>query len=279
MEDRDTFATYSLIDAVNWSSLKHMERSPLHYQHALTADREDSTAMAMGRATHTAVLEPHRLETDYAVFGGLRRAGKEWEAFEAANAGKTILKREEYQRCIAMRDAVRAHPVAASYLASGQAEKTITWKHPGVGLECKGRLDWVSESRAAVVDLKTTGDVDAVKFASLAARMGYFKQLAFYRDGLAYATGNVLAAVIIAVEAKAPHDVAVLPIDEDSLYAAAEQYAELLAKVAACRQSGVWPGRYPEEQPLRMPAWNWNDEEDASGLDLVIGGHSVSSEP
>jgi exodeoxyribonuclease VIII len=277
MEDRDTFATYAMVDGVNWSTLKHMARSPLHYQHALAVEREDNTAMAMGRATHTAVLEPHRLATDYAVFDGERRAGKAWEAFKEENAGRTILKREEYDRCLAMRDAVRGHALASAYLERGQGEKTITWTDPATKVVCKARLDWVAESIAAVVDLKTTGNVDAEKFQRLAYGMGYFTQLAWYRDGLAYATGQVLPGVLIAVEAKAPHDVLVSEIDEDSMYAGTEQYQDLLRKVVACRESGVWPGRYPDKQMLRMPSWAFEDEEDATGLDLVIHGHNATA--
>jgi len=51
------FATYSKLEAVNWSSLKEMRRSPRHYQHRLTAPREDTKAMALGRATHTATRQ------------------------------------------------------------------------------------------------------------------------------------------------------------------------------------------------------------------------------
>src|SRR4051812_24246093 len=83
------FADYIKIDAVNWSTLKHMRTSPLHYRHAVDSPDEDTARFGIGRAIHTAILEPHKLATDYAVFDGKRRAGKKWKTFEAENVTRT----------------------------------------------------------------------------------------------------------------------------------------------------------------------------------------------
>lgn len=270
-----TFAEYLEIDAVNWSTLKEMRRSALHYRYGVEVPREDTVRFALGRGAHTAILEPDRFPLDYAVFDGERRAGKAWDAFKEAHASRTILKAEEYAKCLAMRDAVRRHPVAAPYLERGRAEVSLTWTDPATGLPCKGRLDWESISKRAIVDIKTTSTVDARRFGALAARMGYHCQLAFYADGWAAALGDTPPVVIIAVEADPPHDVGVFVVDADALYAGSEECAELLAKVAACRRTGQWHGRYTEEQVLRLPAWVFADDEDddATGLDISVSGH------
>jgi len=87
------FAEYQAIQAVNFSSLKMMRESPLHYRHALTAIRAESPAMALGSAVHCAVLEPGRFALEYSpepVFGDCRL--KENKAtrdlWRAANEGK-----------------------------------------------------------------------------------------------------------------------------------------------------------------------------------------------
>ena len=41
---------YSAIDAVNWSTLRAMLRSPLHFQHSLANEREETAALAFGWA-------------------------------------------------------------------------------------------------------------------------------------------------------------------------------------------------------------------------------------
>src|SRR5690348_16033746 len=152
------FADYSKVQAVNWSTLKELRRSPRHYRYRLDNERDDSPRLALGRAAHTAIFEPDRFMVEYACFKGERRAGKTWEAFKAAHESETILKLPEYQLCLAMRDAVRAHPVAARYLASGRAEQTVTWTDPKTQIPCKARLDWIADEAGAVVDLKTTDD-------------------------------------------------------------------------------------------------------------------------
>jgi hypothetical protein len=193
------------------------------------------------------------------VYDGKQRRGKEWDAFKGANAGKTILKRSEYRQALAIRDAVYAYPVARAYLnAGGFIERSITWTDEGTGLACKGRPDLEG---AAIVDLKTCPSVDSRRFSGLAARMGYFNQAAFYRSGIATIRGQVKPCVIIAVELAPPHDVAVFPIQDDSLVLAEAENAILLKRVAECRVANEWPGRYPEPQEITLPAWMWADDE------------------
>lgn len=271
-----TFDEYRAIDAVNWSTLKQMRRSPKHYQFIVANPIEDTTRLALGRATHTAVLEPDKFALDYAVFRGPRRAGKDWDAFCAANRGRTILKLDEYATALAMRDAVRAHPIAGPILASGLPEQTFTWTDPETGLECKARPDWLATAAACFADLKTTVDVDADRFGALSARMGYHGQVAFYRRGL-LAHGLDLPPKIIAVEAAEPHDVAVFAVDEDALYAGDEEVGELLRRVAECRESGKWPGRYETEMRLTLPAWAFPDEDDG-GLGVVFHEQAETTE-
>lgn len=267
------FADYLTLPAVNWSTLKHLRKSPLHYRHALENPREDNARLALGRAAHTAVFEPDKFMLEYACFKGERRAGKAWEAFKEQHAGETILKIEEYRTCLAIRDAVRRHPVAAEYLAAGVPESSIFWTDLETGLECKARPDWISVSKGALVDLKTTGDIDAHRFAATAARMLYYCQLAFYREGLKRAHDAEYPVVMIAVEQSPPHDVAVYTLDEDALYAGWEEVQVLLVRLKRCRNENRWPGRYEEAQTLRLPGWIWPDEESdtAIGDDLVFG--------
>src|SRR5574341_1373220 len=211
---------YDRIDAVNWTTLKAMRASPKHYRYAAEHATGDTAAMRDGRAVHTAVLEPDRFPLDYAIWAGERRAGKEWEVFKAANHDKTILRADEYAYCLEIRDAVRAHPVARHLLEAGEAGKTITWTDAATGLPCKGRIDWLNG--IGLCDLKTTADLDPIRFAATAARLGYHCQLAFYRRGLA-ANGIDAPVKIMAVEKNPPYDVAVFSLDEDTLFAGDEE--------------------------------------------------------
>jgi hypothetical protein len=269
-----TYDEYDQIDAVNWTKLKAMRQSPKHYLYRSANPLEDTVSMRAGRAVHTAVLEPDRFPLDYAVFDGPRRAGKEWEAFAAANRSKTILRRDEYDFCLEIRDAVRAHPVARHLLEVGEAEKTITWTDEATALPCKGRIDWLNG--IGLCDLKTTADLDPMRFGATAGRLGYHCQLAFYRQGLK-ANGVEAPVKILAVEKTPPHDVAVFTLDDDTLYAGEQEVAVLLRRVADCREAGRWPGRFGDgETPLQLPPWAFNAfGEEPAGLGIIIAGEEV----
>lgn len=269
------FDEYLKIDAVNFSTLKEMRRSPRHYQYRVKNPRKDTPRLGLGRGAHTAVFEPDRFLVDYALFAGERRYGKEWDACCAANRGKTILKSDEYATCLAIRDAVRSHPVAGPALSPpGEAEKVVTWTDAGTGLACKARLDWWRVG--LLCDLKTTMDIDAKRFAGTAYRMGYHIQAAFYRSGLIANGLDAPPFRIVAVEASPPHDVAVFVLDDDALWRGEVEMADLLAKVAAGKFSQQWPGRYPDETALTLPAWAFGDGgSELDGLDLTVTATEV----
>ena len=52
---------------------------------------EPSQIMQFGTAVHCSILEVDLFPLRYVLWGGGRRAGKEWEAFKDANEGRSIL--------------------------------------------------------------------------------------------------------------------------------------------------------------------------------------------
>lgn len=264
------FSEYKKIDATNWSALKNLKRSPKHYQYAIENERADNTRFARGRGCHTAVLEIERFMLEYACFDGERRAGKKWDAFEEMHAGKTILKIDEYRKCIGVREAVRAHKEAARLLAKGEPEKVIKWVDEATGMPCKGRLDWLS-ARNELVDIKTTNDIDSERFGRVCARFSYHAQLAMYQDGVTAMTGKEPKVYIIPVELEPPHDVAVYEVNDDDLAAGRDEYRGLLAKLVECLAKDEWPGAHPTVEPLLLPPWAFNDDEGFVATDMSTG--------
>ena len=258
-----TFTDYASTEGVNWSTLKYLRESPLHYQHALVAPHKDTTNMALGRAIHALVFEPQIFEREFAIYEDGDRRGKAWEAFKDAHAGQTILKVNEIEAVAAAANAVRAHPLVAPYLVGGQFEQPVTWTDPVTGLACKAKPDHLHPATRTLIDLKSSTTIDAFRFGRIAARFGYHCQLAHYRAGVTLGLGWEPAEVlIVAVESEAPHDVGVFVLDDDTLFAGAEEVATLLARLKQCRESGQWPGRYPERAALLLPAYVFGDEDD-----------------
>lgn len=260
---KKTFDEYLAIEGQNWSLLKEMVKSPLHYLYRTKNPLEDSAGLAKGRGIHTAVLEPELFVSEYVVFTGKTRRGKEWDEFSETHKDKTILKVDEAEKVLAAAAAVKRHPEVINLMKTGRPEQSFTWKDKKTGLKCKCRVDWLGD---AMFDLKSTSTVEARLFGNLVARMMYYAQLAMYRDGC----GHKGPVYIVGVEVEPPHDVAVYQLSEDDLYAGQELYQGLLERVVECKKSGQWPGRYPEKQMLEMPRYVFEDEDMEDGTSEVV---------
>ncbi len=267
-----TFEDYLAIDAVNISTLLHMAKSPAHYRHALMPGAgKDTTALAFGRLVHMAILEPDRYAAEVAIWDGGRRAGKEWTAWQLANAGRVQATEDEHEQCIAMSAAVNGHRAAGAYLASAAAltEQTVKWRH-GLGIDCKGRLDWVDPGQNLVIDLKTTRDATEFEFGRAAARYKYHTRAAWYADGCAARFGEMPGFVLIAVEKEPPYAVAVYRIGDQALDMGRNDYEKLLIQLKVCRERDEWPGICGDsETELMLPEWLYAQ---ADGLELDLSG-------
>ncbi len=270
------FAQYLTIDATNFSSLKEIARSPLHYRHRLE-NKKDSGPMTLGRAAHVATLEPHRFEQQHAVWaertegGNARpRRGKDFDAFAAAMGGKEILLPDQWDEAIAISEAVRSDPRAMRYLSEGAAEVSLVWNDEETKRPCKGRIDWETEidGEACVVGLKTARDIRMREFGNACARLGYHLQWAIYRDAYELITGRAPRMVEIVVESSPPYDIAVFTIPTEVLELGREQYKKLLETLAKCEGAAEWPGSMPGEQVLQLPMWMYEGESDLGGLGL-----------
>ncbi len=269
------FEEYVKIDGIHATSLKDMLVSPRLYDWRRKNKREDSDSLRVGRACHTAILEPDRFAFEYLVWRSSkmgRRFGKRWDEFTelAAKAGQTILTEAQYATAIALRDAVRTHPVARRLLdEQGKNELTIKWTHPRTGLPCVSRVDYLCGS---IVDVKTTKNPDPGKFSSDSARYGYPMQAGFYGDACAVAGIGALPFKFLAVQNVPPYDVAVFNVPEDVLAHGRKQYEEAIDKLIACRESNNWPGiAHDEEVDLKLPVWAVEAEEEP----LTFGGTEI----
>lgn len=265
----NTFSDYRAVKAVNWSNLKHMERSPAHYRAAVDGDleRPASPALAFGSLVHALTFEPATVDQFYAVEEVDRRtkAGKE-RAEALAASGRELVKPDVYARAFRVANAVRTSPLVASYLDGARHELTVTWTHPGTGLACKGRLDWVHEPTRTLLDLKTARDVGRRFFGRQSASLGYVGQLGgMYRDACRYGLGWTPERIlIVAVESAPPFDLAVYQLDSQAVEYGEATVDALLARVAECEASGNWPGAHPEVETLDVPGWLYGDGGDVA---------------
>lgn len=250
-----TDAEYRLVPAINYSNLKHMRKSPLHYRHAVDAppDPDLNQKLAMFRAVHTLVLEPFQFPAEYAVYEGRRdKRTKAYKEFLEANQGRSILSINEHEQALAIAEAVSDHPWVIDLLAADgtTCEVPMLWDDATAG-PCKGKADILhySEERGLIVaDLKTYATTDNRQVGRDGVRNGWHIQFAHYLHGAAQHYGLDLSKVkyscfSVIAEANAPHDVCVFEWDEESIDFAMIEHRRLLDTVADCERKQKWPGR------------------------------------
>ncbi len=235
--------------------------------------------MRLGDASHTATLEPMRFTRDYAVYEPPegktdRRGTKAWDEFLEANPGRTVLKQDEFDNAMRIRDAVRSSTEAMRYLRKGDAEVTLVWQDKETGIWCKCRLDFYSRAIAdadIIAELKTARDVQPRTFQSAYARLSYHAQAAMQCDGLEAILGRPVYHKCISVESTEPHDTVVYDVIGEPLEAGQAEYRTWLAKLAECRRDDEWLGvAAGAEVSLRLPAWAAAENDDLSDLGLSM---------
>lgn len=245
---------YADIAAVNWSSLKHMGVSPLHYQYRQRVPEARKPSFVFGGAVHTSLLEPELFDSRYAVFDGVRR-GKEWERWQEEHPGCESLKPAEKTRVVETVLSIQEHAEAARLLSHGRREEVLTWTDEATGLACKGRLDWIRPD--LIVDLKTTRNPAPEKFARATVEYGYAAQCAFYHDGAVQQRRipGDQRPYIIAAKTNEDYDVVVFQLTEAALAVGRSIYRRLLRQLVQCMEANYWPGIAPGVQQLDVPPW------------------------
>lgn len=239
-------------------------KSPLHYW-AKYIDpnrvREEPTAaMKLGTAIHAAVLEPDLLHKTCVADPGIDKrsnAGKaEWAAFKAEHAGKLILPDDDFQACLQVRDAVLRHPVARGLLSGGKAEQSFFAIDSETGELVKCRTDYLQDSGALVVDVKSTDDASPTGFAKSVANFRYHIQPPWYFDVLKTAFGEAPANwVFLAVEKKPPYAIGAYFVHPTDVERAREVARRDLARIVECKRAGSFPDFAAEVLPLELPRW------------------------
>lgn len=226
-------------EAIGSSMLKKIASKSL--LHALAEEREETPALILGSAIHTAILEPEKFSSEFSVAPKCDRRTKEgkeiFAAFEAASVGKTILTDDQNQQINGIREAVLSHEIVSMMLRGGEAEYSYYVKDEDTGLTLKCRPDY--HNKGALIDLKTCQDASYEGFSKAIGNFGYHIQAAYYLDVFNKSQGtNYKEFFFIAVESKAPYAVAVYRLDENQIDYGRMAYKKALQKLADFKNSG-----------------------------------------
>jgi hypothetical protein len=231
---------------LSYSALKAFAKSPNHYLQYVSGERTESDAMKLGSLLHCMLLEPTEVDARFvqAPDVNLRtKAGKEEAAaFAEANAGKTVVKAEQWQLADTMRIAVQGHPLAFDLL-KGLPEHKLEGDIEGVPFV--GYADCLGEF---VVDVKTTRDASPQGFKREASNFDYHLQAAIYKR----LSGREFKWV--AVENVAPFNVAVYTPSEEAMEAADAYLCNLVASWRVW--DGAPAGYTLDDLELDLPPWH-----------------------
>lgn len=259
---------YHRLNCASNSRLSKLLRSPAHLKAYLDEPQDDTSALIMGRAAHSAILEPDLFAKLYGRSSGADRrtkAGKqEWDDLLAQFGDGYVLKSDDYDASLRMRDAVRSHASAGKLLGGdGETEFTIVWGRDvgdGEFVRCKARLDKFSPVLAGgvIVDVKTTKDASPREFERSIFTYGYARQAALYLDAARSAGIDAEHFVIVAVEKEPPFAVAVYRLTDGVIEAGREQVTELLKTYAMCEALQAWPAYGEDVKDIAIPTWAWS---------------------
>lgn len=228
------------------------ERTPAHFQHALTAPHPTKREFDHGSAAHQLVLgvgpELKEIKAD-----NWRSPRLGVVADELRAAGFLPLLTKDYAKVHAIAAAVMANKEAARLLTSGRPEISAYTHLDDVDVWLRARADWLTDRE--LVDYKTARSASPTAFAKACFEYGYHLQDPMYTDVFQSAGHPAERFRFIVQESAEPYLVAVYELDADSVALGRQQYQEALGRLVYCLEHDEYPG-YPEETvPLRLPSW------------------------
>jgi hypothetical protein len=247
-----TFDEYKAIQAINATSIRAGARSMLAMRAKMTAQPDkDNDTLRWGRLVHAAI-ESESIIDRLEVWSGKRRDGAAWDLFENSLSIRDYFNGEkERANLIECMAAIRNNPHAAPLLERRwTAEQVVTWSDPDCG-RCKARLDALSRKDAppAVLEVKTTRNIDERAFGKQFSDLGYHLQLGWYWRAARVALGiedgcDLPTVTTLVIESQSPWDCAVIEVPSDVIRHGYETARQIAAEYRRCEAAGVFPGRY-----------------------------------
>ena len=215
---------YSDNEYVTNSMLGLLNKSPQHLLQYMQGHKQDSKALDIGKAFHTMVLEPAKLDSEVVVFDGKTRRGKVWDEFSLQNSDKTIVSTSEWNMINNMSNILFENEEAVNFVSESNHEVVEVWQDKGIN--CKGKADMVTTNandNKILIDLKTTRDSSPESFRRSAYNYGYDRQAAFYLDGF-----DADEFWFVVIEKESPYRVGIYKASEEFIEGGRQKNKKLL---------------------------------------------------
>lgn len=228
---------YYCIKALNSSSIKFGEKSPLHTDLALQGKLKSvKKEFNFGSEFHYMLFEPETFEKDFYIsdkhLGDKLKTDKEQKAFEQVIKGKgrKRIDAREGEKMKRSMESLSKHPYIRNLIEQkGTIETTLVWKDSFTGLNCKCKIDKLIHNDF-IIDLKTTKDACKHHFNKDFKNYNYAIQAAFYLDGYKTLFGEdkKIEFVFIAIDKEEPYLCELYEVSEKTLNEAREKYRKYM---------------------------------------------------
>ena len=233
--------------AISRSELWRMHESPEKFKFYRENPPEPTPALLFGQVVHKLMLQPETFDDDFAVAPNIDRRtkdGKEaYSAFLTASEGKSIVTPDMYETAQSMAQRALQGPFVEKLL-SGEKETPFFWTDEDTGIDCKCRVDCLTEigENLIIVDYKSCTDASNDGFMRDAIRFGYHFQAAMYSEGVERNTGRKPLFVFIAQEKTEPYSINIFQAEEAFVQYGEDVFRELMGIYHECRTTGVYWG-------------------------------------
>lgn len=246
-------------------------------------DPPQSDAKEFGSLFDCLVLTPKLFDEKYALrpdtFGD---EGKPWnnnsnecKAWnkKAQDAGKSPLKRAEYEEAKTARDRLFADEILRAFHDASEKQVWIKgeWRDGETIIPVQGLIDYVPDKKSvafghALGDLKTTRSAHPAVWSRYSSQRKYHLQAAFYLDLFNAATGECRESFChVLSENFPPYQTGRSLLDDKKIACGRALYQSYLRDYCKCLISGVWPGY--QREPGLIEGWSldmaskWDEQE------------------
>jgi hypothetical protein len=255
-----SYEQYAAIDAVSSMYIRNYG-CPLRLNHRIHNPIRPTEAMEFGRAWHTALLEPQKLDEFFFIFEDYPRNTREgkdrWANDSLRAAGRTVIRGQEM--CI-MASIMHDFKPFADILHGADTEVVLVWERDDI--LCKARLDLWHPELGVLADLKSCQDVSDDAFAREVRTRQYHLQMEWYRQGLEALGEQVSCIWFFAQEKEAPYICRKFVLASDVWPRSKKVVDRNFELYSRCRATDTWPG-YDEPATLALPPWAFGEPEES----------------
>lgn len=209
---------------------------------------EESSRFDLGSIAHQLFLEGSDAKICVVEADDWRTKVAKEQRDQARESGLLpILKKQEYH-VRKMADAAHAFLAGSELkdvMSDGKAEQSLAWQENN-GIWCRSRLDWLTNDRNIILDLKTTDNAEPDTWGRRMVNMDYHLQAAFYMRGVQFLTGASPTFVFLVQELEAPYACSLVGLSNSMIEIAHARVDRAIDQWKFCLERNEWPG-YPNQ--------------------------------